>query len=67
MEETQIKTDCFGYSNLSKKQECRILNELLCAKGKCPFYKTQWEYEKGNKKCDKYKGWRESFRDFQHQ
>lgn len=49
-EETQIKTDCFGYGGVSAKQPCRVCNELLCEKGSCPFYKTWAQYESGLKK-----------------
>lgn len=37
-------SDCFA----QKCESCKVLTEKLCeTKSKCPFYKTQEEYDKG--------------------
>ena len=36
---SKVKTDCFGYRSLHK--ECCVMQELICAKRKCSFYKTK--------------------------
>ena len=52
MENTR-KQDCFAFKNDMDLQfsrlkftVCKILEEMLCLERKCPFYKTQKEYEK---------------------
>ena len=52
--ENTIKQDCFAFksdvdlqSSRAKFTGCKILEEMLCLGRKCPFYKTQEEYEKG--------------------
>ena len=48
-----IKEDCFAYRKRGKTVICSALNEyetLICRyKEKCPFYKTEEEFEKGLK------------------
>lgn len=42
-----IKADCFGY----KQRQCTILTEMLCkTTGKCPFYKTQKQFDEDREK-----------------
>ena len=36
-----LKIDCKYYKKDIIVKKCNILNELLCRKGKCPFYKKQ--------------------------
>lgn len=33
------KSDCFGASHFG--YGCTVLNEILCAKGECPFHATE--------------------------
>lgn len=51
MEQTMVKTDCFGY----RKGECKVLYELVCKERKCSFYKTCEEYRRDHLKYS-YKG-----------
>lgn len=48
-----IQCDCFAYcpesedaNKISVVGHCKVLTELLCRKKKCPFYKTQEEYDR---------------------
>lgn len=43
-----MKTDCFAYKRNIKK--CSALNELVCEKRKCSFYKTQKQFDEERKK-----------------
>ena len=36
-------TDCFGYITSTK---CKALNDVICKKEKCPFYKTEEQFKK---------------------
>ena len=36
------KRDCFAFSERS----CTILTDRMCDNGRCPFYKTQEEFDK---------------------
>lgn len=37
------KTDCFAYVSTTK---CKALNDMVCKKGECPFYKTKEQFKK---------------------
>lgn len=37
------KQDCFAYKKDMKRYPCYALDELLCKKGVCPFYKKEDE------------------------
>ncbi|MEI3355809.1 MAG: hypothetical protein V8R81_01760 [Clostridia bacterium] len=43
-----IKNECKYYKEDEKKQECKILNELVCRKNKCSFYRSRKVAEKTN-------------------
>lgn len=34
--------DCFAKIQIKK---CRVLKQMLCKNGECPFYKTKKQYE----------------------
>ena len=44
-----VKKDCFAYCE--RKKNCNALNELLCLKGKCKFYKPK-NAKKDGENCD---------------
>lgn len=44
-----IKKDCFAYKEKQKK--CSALNELVCEKRKCRFFKTKEQF---NEEREKY-------------
>jgi hypothetical protein len=44
----EVKTDCFGYRSDHK---CNALNEMVCAKKECPFYKTAAKFAYDAKKA----------------
>lgn len=39
----KAKEDCFAYKKDMKRYPCYALDELLCKKGVCPFYKKEDE------------------------
>lgn len=44
-----MNNDCFAY----KGGECGALNECVCRKGSCRFYKTEAEHTKKRVKAEK--------------
>ena len=48
LDKNKIKKDCFGCGPGGKS--CKILTEMLCEKGKCPFYKTKAQYDSDKKR-----------------
>ena len=42
--------DCFAY--LEKCNRCSILNETVCKKSDCTFYKTREQYDADREKYD---------------
>lgn len=45
----EVKKDCFAYDG--RKKNCNALNELMCKKEKCKFYKPKNEKKHGEN-CD---------------
>jgi len=46
-----VKTDCVGWDKDARC--CTMLSELLCARKKCPFYKTKEQAEADREKAQK--------------
>lgn len=44
----EIKVDCFGYNKTNR--ECKVMEELICKKRNCTFYKTWEQYRADMKK-----------------
>lgn len=40
-----LKSDCFAFDTKCGKPYCTVLRVMECAKRKCPFYKSQHEYD----------------------
>lgn len=45
-----IKPDCFAFAKEHKTKGCRALNDQLCLKGDCPFYKIQRQLDEENER-----------------
>lgn len=43
-----IQQDCFGY--VISRNECKCLKNLVCRSKKCPFYKSEKQYNEELKK-----------------
>lgn len=52
MNNPEIKTDCFAFRG-PRNKHCSVLNELVCQKQKCSFYKTCEQYKNDLKKYSK--------------
>lgn len=50
----EIKVDCFGYDKINC--QCKVMEELICKKRNCTFYKT-WEQYRAD--MEKYHGRKE--------
>lgn len=48
MNKPEIKTDCFAF--MQKCRKCSVLNELICQKRECTFFKTQEQYNSDREK-----------------
>lgn len=44
----EMKKDCFAYKPL---KHCTALNEMICIKGECPFYKTRKQFTEDAEKA----------------
>lgn len=50
-----LRKDCFAYIEMGKHAKCSALDEMVCEKKECSFYKTRKQrYKENYQKRKKY-------------